>query len=133
MEYLELIRKRYSVRAYKPDPVPDELLAQVLEAGGWRLTAANKQPIRIIVIHTRGREAELRRIYHRVSVHPGAADPGGAARCGRRRGSGRCTTARVTPTWTRPSSWIISSWLRPIWAWARVGSRWSLIRPWRGE
>jgi nitroreductase len=65
MEYLELIRKRYSVRAYKPDPVPDELLAQVLEAGRLAPTAANKQPFRIIVIHTKGREAELRRIYHR--------------------------------------------------------------------
>ena len=65
MEYLELIRKRYSVRAYKPDPVPDELLAQVLEAGRLAPTAANKQPFRIIVIHMKGREAELRRIYHR--------------------------------------------------------------------
>ena len=65
MEYLELIRKRYSVRAYKPDPVPDELLAQVLEAGRLAPTAANKQPFRILVIHTKGREAELRRIYHR--------------------------------------------------------------------
>ena len=65
MEYLELIRQRYSVRAYKPDPVPDELLAQVLEAGRLAPTAANKQPFRIIVIHTKGREAELRRIYHR--------------------------------------------------------------------
>ena len=65
MEYLELIRRRYSVRAYKPDPVPDELLAQVLEAGRLAPTAANKQPFRILVIHTKGREAELRRIYHR--------------------------------------------------------------------
>jgi nitroreductase len=65
MEYLELIRNRYSVRAYKPDPVPDELLAQVLEAGRLAPTAANKQPFRILVIHTKGREAELRRIYPR--------------------------------------------------------------------
>jgi nitroreductase len=65
MEFSELFRKRYSVRAYKPDPVPDELLAQVLEAGRLAPTAANKQPFRIIVIHTKGREAELRRIYHR--------------------------------------------------------------------
>ena len=57
MDFSELIRKRYSVRAYKPDPVPDELLAQVLEAGRLAPTAANKQPFRIIVIHTKGREA----------------------------------------------------------------------------
>jgi nitroreductase len=65
MNFAELIRQRYSVRAYKPAPVPDELLAQVLEAGRLAPTAANKQPFRIIVIHTKGRETELRRIYHR--------------------------------------------------------------------
>ena len=65
MNFAELIRQRYSVRAYKPAPVPDDLLAQVLEAGRLAPTAANKQPFRVIVIHTKGREAELRRIYHR--------------------------------------------------------------------
>ena len=62
MQFQELISQRYSVRAYKPDPVPDDLLAQVLEAGRLAPTAANRQPFRIIVIHTPGREAELRRI-----------------------------------------------------------------------
>ena len=65
MEFFETVAARYSVRGYKPDPVPDELLAQVLEAGRLAPTAANKQPFRIIVIHTKGREAELGRIYHR--------------------------------------------------------------------
>ncbi len=65
MSFQELIRKRYSVRAYKPDPVPDDLLAQVLEAGRLAPTAANRQPFRVIVIHTQGREAELNRIYPR--------------------------------------------------------------------
>ncbi len=32
MSFLDLANKRYSVRAYKPDPVPDEVLAQVMEA-----------------------------------------------------------------------------------------------------
>ncbi len=65
MSFQDLIRNRYSVRAYKPDAVPDDLLAQVLEAGRLAPTAANKQPFRVIVIHTAGRAAELRRIYHR--------------------------------------------------------------------
>jgi len=65
MEFLDLITKRYSVRAYKPDPVPDEILNKVLEAARLAPTAANLQPFQLIVIHTRGREAELRRIYHR--------------------------------------------------------------------
>ena len=65
MEFAELIQKRYSVRAYKPDPVEEEKLKQVLEAMRLAPTAANRQPFRFIVIHTKGREAELRRIYHR--------------------------------------------------------------------
>ena len=31
MEYAQLIANRYSVRAYRPDPVEDEKLLQVLE------------------------------------------------------------------------------------------------------
>jgi len=65
MTFSELIRRRYSVRAYRPDPVPDELLMQVLEAGRLAPTAANRQPFRVLVIHTAGREAEMRRVYHR--------------------------------------------------------------------
>jgi nitroreductase len=65
MEFSELIRKRYSVRAYKLDPVEDEVLNQVLEAARLAPTADNRQPFRLIVIPTAGREAELRRIYNR--------------------------------------------------------------------
>ncbi len=63
MEFSELIEKRYSVRAYKPGPVEDEKLHQVLQAVRLAPTATNRQPFRIIVIHTAGREAELKRIY----------------------------------------------------------------------
>ncbi len=65
MEYSELIAKRFSVRAYKPDPVEEEKLQKVLEAARLAPTAANRQPFQIIVIHTRGREEELQRIYGR--------------------------------------------------------------------
>jgi len=65
MEFSELIRKRYSVRAYQADPVEEEKLNQVLEAARLAPTAANRQPFKFIVIHTKGREAELKRIYGR--------------------------------------------------------------------
>ncbi len=65
MEFAELIKKRYSVRAYKADAVEEDKLQQVLEAARLAPTAANRQPFRIVVIHTAGREAELRNIYHR--------------------------------------------------------------------
>ena len=63
MEFLELIEKRYSVRAYKPNDVEDEKLEAVLEAARLAPTAVNYQPFQIIVIHTNGRESELNRIY----------------------------------------------------------------------
>jgi nitroreductase len=65
MEYRELITARYSVRAYRPDPVSDETLQQVLEAARLAPTAANCQPFQLIVIHTAGRQEELRHIYRR--------------------------------------------------------------------
>jgi nitroreductase len=63
MEFRDVIEKRYSVRAYKPDPVEDEKLQRVLDAARLAPTAANHQPFRLLVIHTKGREEELRRIY----------------------------------------------------------------------
>jgi len=65
MEFAELIKKRYSVRAYKPDPVEEEKLRQVLDAARLAPTAANRPPFQIIVLRTAGRQEELRRIYDR--------------------------------------------------------------------
>lgn len=63
MGFLDLAKQRYSARAYKSTPVQDEKLQEVLEAARVAPTACNLQPFRLIVIHTRGREEELRRIY----------------------------------------------------------------------
>jgi nitroreductase len=63
MEFSELVQKRYSVRAYRPIPVEEDKLKSVLEAARLAPTASNRQPFKIIVVHTAGREAELRRIY----------------------------------------------------------------------
>jgi nitroreductase len=65
VDFAELIQRRYSVRAYKPDPVDEALLRRVLEAVRLAPSAANRQPYQFIVIHTQGREAELKSIYHR--------------------------------------------------------------------
>ena len=63
MEFLDLVRNRYSVRAYKPIEVEQTKIDQILQAMCLAPTAANRQPFRIILIRTKGREAELRRIY----------------------------------------------------------------------
>ena len=63
MEFSEVIKTRYSVRAYKPDPVEDEKLAQVIEAARLAPTAVNRQPFQLLVIHTKGKEEDLNRIW----------------------------------------------------------------------
>jgi len=65
MNFIELIQHRYSVRAYKSDPVEENKLQQVLNAARLAPTAANRQPFQLVVIHTAGRQAELKRIYAR--------------------------------------------------------------------
>jgi nitroreductase len=63
MDFAQLVSTRYSVRAYRPDPVEEGKLLQVLEAARLAPTAANYQPFQIIVVHTTGREKDLGRIY----------------------------------------------------------------------
>jgi nitroreductase len=65
MDFSNLHQNRYSVRAFKPDPVEDAKLQQVLEAARLAPTAANRQPFQIIVIHTGDKQQELKRLYHR--------------------------------------------------------------------
>jgi nitroreductase len=65
MDLFETIAARYSVRGYRPDAIDDETLTKVLEAARRAPTAANKQPFRVVVLRTRGREEEIGRIYGR--------------------------------------------------------------------
>jgi nitroreductase len=43
MEFQALIKQRYSVRAYKPDDVPSNIIDKVLEAARLAPTAANRR------------------------------------------------------------------------------------------
>ncbi|MBM3317311.1 MAG: nitroreductase family protein [Candidatus Eisenbacteria bacterium] len=65
MELQEVLRSRYSVRAYKPDEVERDKLLEILEAARLAPTAANRQAFQLIVIRTAGREEALRRIYNK--------------------------------------------------------------------
>ena len=50
MDTKELILSRHSVRSYRPDPIPPEVLNDILEAGRLAPSAQNRQPWRFIVI-----------------------------------------------------------------------------------
>jgi nitroreductase len=47
---LALLKGRRSIRRYRSDPVPDEMVEQLLEAGRWAPSASNRQPWTFIVI-----------------------------------------------------------------------------------
>jgi len=63
VDFLELAERRYSVRAYRPDPIADNILQEVLRAAILAPTACNRQPYRILVLPTLGHEKDLSRIY----------------------------------------------------------------------
>ncbi len=65
MDFLELARKRYSVRSYKSDPVEQEKLSRILDAARLAPTAVNIQPFQLVVVYTLDREAELLKIYNK--------------------------------------------------------------------
>jgi nitroreductase len=50
LDFMEVIKTRRSIRRYKPDPVPDEVLNQVLEAARLAPSAANLQSWHFIVV-----------------------------------------------------------------------------------
>lgn len=50
MDFLQLAKKRYSVRRYETRPVEKEKLDRILEAGRVAPTGANRQPHRLIVV-----------------------------------------------------------------------------------
>ena len=47
---LELMRARRSVRRFRDEPLPQEMLEQVLEAARWAPSAANRQAFRLCVV-----------------------------------------------------------------------------------
>jgi len=50
MNFLDLIQHRFSVRGYDSKPVPDDALNTVLEAARLAPSAANRQPLHLVVV-----------------------------------------------------------------------------------
>jgi nitroreductase len=65
MDFLDLVKKRRSVRNYLDKPVDDGLLEKVLEAGRLAPSACNNQPLAFIVIKDRAAKARLENVYKR--------------------------------------------------------------------
>jgi len=50
MDFMELVKERYSVRHFSDRAVEKEVLAKIIEAGRWAPTAANFQPQRLLIV-----------------------------------------------------------------------------------
>ncbi len=59
MDFSEMIRYRRSVRKYAPTPVEPGKLQKLLEAARVAPTAANRQPVRLILVQGEEERAEL--------------------------------------------------------------------------
>ncbi len=49
-EFLELVRKRRTIRRFSPDPIPDGCIEKIIEASRWAQSGANAQPWEFIVV-----------------------------------------------------------------------------------
>jgi nitroreductase len=62
MDVYQCIRSRRTVRDYKPDPIPEELVRKILQAGRWAPSSSNTQKWHFIAVQDRETLAALGKI-----------------------------------------------------------------------
>ena len=62
-EFLDVVRSQRGTVYYKPDPIPDEVLDQVLEAATRAPSGSNRQPWRFIVLRDREVKRRMGELY----------------------------------------------------------------------
>jgi nitroreductase len=88
---LELVKRRRSIRSFKPDPVPDEYIQKIIDVALWAPSGADSQPWEFIVIKDKENRdkvcrvlAEFQPIIRKLELtreeevrHPAIATPSG--------------------------------------------------------
>jgi nicotinate-nucleotide--dimethylbenzimidazole phosphoribosyltransferase len=93
MQFYDVIRRRRSVRRFKPDVVDSEIVKRILEAGMWAPSAGNMQPWRFIVVQDRELKKRMANVHTEFSRRVwGKFEPEVARDLANRGGSGRKTT-----------------------------------------
>jgi len=59
VDVFDVISKRRSIRSYKPDGIPDDVLDRLLDAMRLAPSAANRQPWKFIVVRDKAMKAKL--------------------------------------------------------------------------
>jgi len=72
LDIIEEIRSRRSVRKFTPEPVSEELVDRILEAGRWAPSGLNNQPWRFAVVRDRRLIAAISELTHYRKVVLGA-------------------------------------------------------------
>src|SRR3989304_3527361 len=52
-DFLTLVKTRRTIRRFKPDPVPDELVDKIIEAARWAPSGYNMQPWEFVILRDR--------------------------------------------------------------------------------
>src|SRR5215510_7823290 len=63
MDFRQVIETTGTCRFYRPDQVPDDVLARVLDAARWAPTGGNRQGVRFVVVRDAGKRRQLRDWY----------------------------------------------------------------------
>ena len=62
MEFKDVVKSRRSCRAFEPDPVPDDQLAAIMEAGQWAPSPMNALPWEYIIVTDADVKAQIREV-----------------------------------------------------------------------
>ena len=74
-QVLEQIKNRRSIRSYKPDEVPQELLDQIIEAGLYAASGKDRQSAIIIQVTNKELRDEISRMNCKIMGKPEDHDP----------------------------------------------------------
>ena len=131
---MDVVKNRCSVRIFKNDPVPEEMLNKIVEAASLAPTGNNTQPMEIVAVRNKAVIHEIETIIGEFFLPPMTqrfdapamlvilGDPGSAphtprALCGRK--FSIRASASPSRTCSSPS---------PPWAWVACGKRFPLRR-----
>ena len=72
MDAIECIKTRMSIRSFKPEPVPRDLLLDVIDAAKWSPSYKNSQPWEVIILSGEKKEALSKMM---IELLEGGAEP----------------------------------------------------------
>jgi len=62
MELSEVIRKRRSIRKFKDDPIPKEMINEIIKSAMFAPSAVNRRPVHLLVIEDRETIGKIRKL-----------------------------------------------------------------------